>query len=267
MRPLRRAGPRPGAAGRLPRHELGPGILRVATPPPGSGGLVLGLRAAHPVAVRIFRPEPTRVVAAGLDSARLVAVRALAVGAEVRVGTSRPSAWAPLGRLSADGAHRVLVVHGPVRAGSTASVDAPLLVIRDEAPEGRPGNASPGRGDHPAPSPSARPAAGTTPGAWTARLTVVRAPAAPAYRAVLTSADVVLLDRLEADEAATVAAVLGAPPGTARRLDALRPDEVLVVTRGAEPVVVDLRPGAAERRLLGLPAPRGVQPPSPRAQA
>jgi len=212
----------------------------------------------------MFRTEPTRVVASGLDSARLVALRALAVGADVRVGTSRPSAWAPLGRLSADGAHRVLVVNGPVRAGTTASVDSPPLVIRDEVAEAR--RESGGYGDAPAASPSPRVAAGTTPGAWTARLTVVRAPAEPAHRAVLTSADVVVLDALETDTAATVAAVLGAPPGTAGRLDALRPGEVLVVTRGADPVVVDLRPGAAERQLLGLAAPRAGQPPSPRTQ-
>lgn len=99
----------------------------------GVGGLRLGtLPDGAPVAVRLFRPLPTQVAIAGPRYlARLLAFRALAIGANVEV-ISISAAWKPL--LDLQPAGRVAMLPpGRRAAGATAlRSDAGRPVLRCE---------------------------------------------------------------------------------------------------------------------------------------
>lgn len=69
----------------------------------GGGGLVIGTDdAGAPVALVLFRAEPTSAVCVGgLPLAQRLVLRALALRARVVVETSRPTAWRAFARLAA----------------------------------------------------------------------------------------------------------------------------------------------------------------------
>src|SRR5205085_2455815 len=66
----------------------------------GGDGVMIGIdRHGVPLAVRLFRLEPTRVsLVGGPVCAQLLTLRALAVGAQVVVQSTRPQAWEALQR-------------------------------------------------------------------------------------------------------------------------------------------------------------------------
>ncbi|MBM7082673.1 hypothetical protein [Micromonospora humidisoli] len=229
---------RGGPSGRLPRlrigtHAVSPAALARLSPSPLPAGLVLGAdRRRAAVTIRLFRPEPTRVVlVGGVWAGQLVAFRALALGARVVVVTADPTTWtgfgpAALGRA----ADRVEVrVDGrPVPAAGTAG--QPTLIVRDLPPH------APGS---------------TIPGPWQAELTVLRrldAGTAPALR----DSDLCVLQRLSADESVTAQQALRLPPDSGRFLRVMADDMLALVGGGADRHLwISQTP--VEQHLLGVP--------------
>lgn len=79
----------------------------------------------------VLRPEPTVGVLVGsVGLAKLICFRAVAVGAEVVVATSRPATWTPFANLAGGGADVVRIVQ-KVEEGPRATRERPLLVIVD----------------------------------------------------------------------------------------------------------------------------------------
>src|SRR5262249_28604878 len=155
-------------------------------PPLGGAGLMLGVdRNGEPMAVRLFRPEPTRaVLVGGLRLAQLVVLRALALGARVTVQTGRPPAWEPFLRAIRGPAEVLsLVAPGqPVEPDQPASPLRPHLLVVDSGPVGAP-------------------AVPTHEAAWRATL-LVRDELSAADVDALARADLALLQRLTPAEAA-----------------------------------------------------------------
>jgi type VII secretion protein EccE len=107
--------------------------------PTGGDGLMLGVnRHGEPTTVRLFRPEPTRVALfGGARYAQLVALRALALGAQVVVHSGRPQVWEPFDRAigGAGNALTVAVPNRPLELGPATPLQ-PQLVIVDVGPVG-----------------------------------------------------------------------------------------------------------------------------------
>ncbi|WP_203784008.1 hypothetical protein [Asanoa ferruginea] len=222
-RPRPRPSPRPRRpqptpqpyAGSWPQTVSGGAALPLA-------GLVLGYdRHGIPVVAKIFRPAPTRiVVVAGLRTAQLVAIRALALGAQVDVRTRRWAAWSgfadevtaptrnivvtPDAAAIPDWASPSLNGGMPTRMASTTPPGTPLrptLTIVDAATRGlRPAN-GPGT-DRPADQGSATPPGNTR--GWHATI-IVRDELTSADTPLLTTADLVMLQNLRPGEANLVA--------------------------------------------------------------
>jgi type VII secretion protein EccE len=215
---------RPGTPGAGPRF----------TPPPS--GLVLGHNRHHqPVTVRLFRPEPTRaMMLGGVRAGQVLALRALALGAQVIVQTVRPHAWEPFLRAVSLPTGAVAVVPpGSPAPPAPAGPLVPQLVVVDAA--------------------VAAPAA--PPAAWRATL-VLREEASAADVTELSRADLVILQSLRPDEAALVGAALGLD-ASRDWLSRIRADMVGVVSRlGAGRSAVRwavLSTTDIERHVIGAP--------------
>ncbi|BCJ65164.1 type VII secretion protein EccE [Polymorphospora rubra] len=223
----------PGAG--RPPQPVASGVLDGLVLPVGGAGLVLGAdRHGAPVIARVFRAEPTLVlVVGGLFAARLVTLRALALGARVVVRTDRGRAWEPFvrGVGAPDGAVTLVPAGQPV-GGPPAAPLRPLLVVFDSAVVV--GEAAPTS-------------------AWTTSL-VVRDEIAPADTGALTAADLVLLQRLRPDEAALVGPALGLG-ASADWLPRIRTDMIGVVDR-PRLLWARLSPTPAEAGMTGPPAGR-----------
>jgi type VII secretion protein EccE len=177
----------------------------------GNAGLMIGTnRHGAPVVARLFRPEPTRALLAGrLAAAQLLAMRALALGANLAIETARPHAWEPFLRAVA-GPGQTIPVTPPGRHAPAppASPFAPLLVIVDAGAvptEDRPGSG------------------------WQASL-VVRDGLGPGEVDALSHADLAVLQHLRPGEAASAGAALGLGEN-AGWLSRMRRDMVAVVHR------------------------------------
>jgi len=158
---------------RLVRHLVEPSALaRVAVPMPAAGFVIGRDNAQAPVAVPLFRAEPTRMAAVGgWWLGRLLAFRALGLGARVTVYTAWPAQWQGLGEAAAGQPDRVTVVTGGRAAPPPPSrMDEPGLVVWDVdqtvAPAAAPTTAGPPLGP------------------WQAQLTVLPQLVAGATRAV-----------------------------------------------------------------------------------
>ncbi|MGH3797530.1 MAG: hypothetical protein ACRDSP_21895 [Pseudonocardiaceae bacterium] len=131
-------GSRAGARAVAPEFLVSPSMLDAVSPAGDRGGMVLGSGPKdEPLSVSVLRAEPTRLVlVGGLYLARQVALRAMATGAWVVVGTGRPAAWQLLTRAAGEGpdgrpaplvqVRRLAPVELP-----RATEDAPLLVVHD----------------------------------------------------------------------------------------------------------------------------------------
>jgi type VII secretion protein EccE len=216
-----------GLATTLPLGGRASGTADVQAPPLGTAGLMLGLnRHGEPTAVRLFRPEPTRVVlVGGLRLAQLVVLRTLALGAHVVVRTGRPHAWEPFQRAIGDSP-----LFGPVEPDQPASPLRPHLVVVDSGPP-------------------AAPAVPSNEAAWRATL-LVRDELGAADADALARADLVLLQPLTAAEAALAGGALGLG-GSTEWLTRIRSDMVGVVLprRGVRWAL--LSPTPIEEQVIG----------------
>ncbi|NHC44043.1 hypothetical protein [Motilibacter aurantiacus] len=225
-----------GRAGRpaLPLPPDPGGVPALSTAP---AGLVLGRSdAGEAVALRLFGRSSTRVVVGSLELARVLAFRALGLGATVSVGTTRPTAWRSVSRVAGESARRVSVVQGPVRPGTGASMHFPLLVVRDGVAEAR-------RTGREAPA-----AEGPVTGPWRALLTVLR-DLDPSLQRSLAAADVALVGALAPEQATAVCRALEVDPWTAPTLVGLPAQALVLLPRGGAPVAVTLAPTSLEHRL------------------
>jgi type VII secretion protein EccE len=209
------------------------GTLSALELPVGGSGLMMGVnRHGEPITVRLFRPEPTRVALfGGLRYAELVALRALALGADVVVQTGRPQAWEPF----------IRAVSGPADSLTLAPPNRPLelvpstplrpqLVLVDVGPVGAMG-------------------VPVVEAAWRATL-VVRDDLGPQDGDVLARADLVLLPPLTPPEAEVAGNVLGLSQ-LAGHLPRIRSDMVGVVVGRRTLRWALLAPTPIEQQLVG----------------
>ncbi|GAA3386905.1 hypothetical protein GCM10020369_27360 [Cryptosporangium minutisporangium] len=175
----------------------------------GGDGTVLGVDPhGAPLAVRLFRAAPTRIVLVGSPRcAQLTAFRTLASGAQVVVGTARPQTWAPLVGAAPPGTVAVRPADAPPLASGRRT--RPLLHIDDAPPYDTPPELPAGR--------------------WT---TVVTLREALTHREaeLVEHADLVLLQPLVQTEAEVLASALRVP-GIDQRLARLPADVLTVADR------------------------------------
>ncbi|NIJ14466.1 hypothetical protein FHU38_004867 [Saccharomonospora amisosensis] len=184
-----------------------------------------------PAALSLFQPVPiTACLIGGAWVAKLVAFRALRLGARVVVSSVEPDGWADLGRAATGRADRVVVLAADMAADVTASASRPVLRLHD-APH---------------------PPANETPAPWRTQLTVLRQ-LIPPHGPMLAQADLVVAQRLTPNETSVAAAALRLPPAMARQLSGLRDDMVATLTGTAQEFVW-LEPTEPERTRLGRPS-------------
>ncbi|HEX6403353.1 MAG TPA: hypothetical protein VF003_09410 [Pseudonocardiaceae bacterium] len=230
------------AAGALaPEFLVTPALLDAISPAGDHGGMVLGCSADNePLSVSVLRPQPTRLVlVGGLYLAHQVALRAMATGAWVVIATGRPAAWQLLIRAAGegpDGRHAPLVQVCPLAQAELprASEDAPLLVMHD-------GGAVP-QELFPPRSP------------W--QTTVYLLPDLhPQASRTAIDADLVLLQRLPAEQAQLAAGIWRLPASMTKQLAGLTDDGVVALGPNLW-LPLRLVTTPAEREILG-PVRRG----------
>ncbi|MGH3872232.1 MAG: hypothetical protein ACRDSR_12100 [Pseudonocardiaceae bacterium] len=216
-------------------------LLDAISPSAERGGMVLG-SGPHdePLSVSALRPEPTRlVVVGGLYLARQVVLRTMATGAWVVIATDRPAAWQLLIRAAGEGpdgcpAPLVQVCRLVPLELPRASEDAPLLVVHD-------GGAVPQELFAPrAP--------------WQTTLYVLPY-LHPQVQDTANNANLILLQRLPADQAQLAAQMWRLPAGMMHQLAAL-PDDGVVALGPDLWLPLRLVTTPAEREILG-PVRRG----------
>ena len=202
---------------------------------------MLGCSADNePLSVSVLRPQPTRLVlVGGLYLAHQVALRAMATGAWVVIATGRPAAWQLLIRATGegpDGRCAPLVQVCPLAQVELprASEDAPLLVMHD-------GGAVP-QELFPPRSP------------W--QTTVYLLPDLhPQASRTAIDADLVLLQRLPAEQAQLAAGIWRLPASMTKQLAGLTDDGVVALGPNLW-LPLRLVTTPAEREILG-PVRRG----------
>ncbi len=238
---MRTLGNRVGAPPVAPEFFVTPDLLDAVSPPADRGGMVLGSGPQdEPLSVSVLRPEPTRLVGVGgLYLAHQVALRAMATGAWVVIATGRPAAWQLLIRAAGEGSDRrptplVQVCRlAPVEL-PRASEDTPLLVVHD-------GGAVPQELFSPR-SP------------WQTTLYVLPY-LHPQAEGTANNANLVLLQRLPAEQAQLAAHMWRLPPPLTNQLTAL-PDDGVVALGTNLWLPLRLVTTPAEREILG-PVRRG----------
>ncbi len=118
---------------RLDLHRAAPSALAGLAVHTGGDGLVLGRdQRATPVVLRLFRPEPTlMVLIGGLTVAQLLAMRAIAVGAQLLIETVRPAGWESFVRTCGARPDRIALVPPGTRPPYPAALTRPQLIIVD----------------------------------------------------------------------------------------------------------------------------------------
>jgi hypothetical protein len=224
-----------------PEFLVPPGLLDAVSPSGDRGGMVLGCGPRdEPLSVSVLRPQPTRLVlVSGLYLARQVALRAMATGAWVVIVTGRPDAWQLLARAAGEGPDGrpapLVQIRGlaPVEL-PRASEDAPLLIVHD-------GGAVP-QELFPPRSP------------WQTTLYVLPY-LHPEAEGTASNADLVLLQRLPADQVPLAMQIWQLPLPLAAQLPEL-PDDGVVALGLNLWLPLRLVTTPAERQILG-PVRRG----------
>ncbi|MER0243065.1 hypothetical protein AAHZ94_13725 [Streptomyces sp. HSW2009] len=220
-------GPRRG------RHAVRGSELAALSLPIGDDGVVIGAdQQQRPVTLGLSRPAPYDVVlVGGLWTAQVLALRAAGAGLRVAAETGRAPAWASLVQ-AAGGGHPCMVTHEVGRvAPQGPSVRGPVLGVRDcgmRPPRGRVASAP-----------------------WQSVLTLLPYVSQVAPR-LLEHADLVGIQRVSPDEAATVGRVLALPDADVEALSSLPDDVTLWCTRGFRQYV-SIRATDIETALLGAP--------------
>ncbi|MGH3821597.1 MAG: hypothetical protein ACRDRA_01940 [Pseudonocardiaceae bacterium] len=225
-----------GSAAVAPEFLVAPDLLDAVSPSADRGGMVLGCGPYNePLSVSVLRPQPTRLVlVGGLYLARQVALRAMATGAWVVIATGRPAAWQVLAHAAGvgpDGRPAPLVQIrqlAPLEL-PRASEDAPLLVVHD-------GGAVPQELFPPRSS-------------WQTTLYVLPY-LHPQAGGTASNADLVLLQRLPAEQAQLAAQIWQLPPPLAAQLSGLSDDSVVALGLNLW-LPLRLVTTPAEREILG----------------
>ncbi|WP_370102666.1 hypothetical protein [Streptacidiphilus sp. MAP12-20] len=216
---------------RREQHVLTLDQLGSVSLPVGDDGVVVGTDGTGaPAVLGLFRPRSYDVVlVGGVWTAQLIALRAAATGARVAVETERGQTWGPVAQ-AAGGGQPCMTVHPIGRLGPQgASVAGPVLVVRDAGP--RP----------------ARTRLSAAP--WQAMLTLLPYLAEGADR-LLTSADLVGVQRVAPQEAALIARALDLPREEEAALPNLG-DGVTLWTNRRTRTFVQGGPTASEAQVLG----------------
>ncbi|MER6913305.1 type VII secretion protein EccE [Streptomyces sp. NPDC000594] len=222
----------------LPPGPRAPRCPVPAGPLARTAGVVIGTgHDGRPEALPLLRREPLRLgVLLSHDRAVLLVFRLLAAGAEVRVRSPHPQAWAPL--LRASGADPARLAVG-LPGGPTPPPGGPLrpVVIVDEFIGGT-GTPRPDLGP------------------WQTGISLHRRAPAGGVRA-LRRYDAVLAPRLPSPLARELAEAYGLPAPALRTLPLLPPDATALV-RDGELRTLWLRPVPAESSLTLPPRPGHV---------
>jgi hypothetical protein len=221
-------------SGRLARLRIGshlvsrPALAQLTMASVGAGLLIGADRHEAPVSVRVFRPEATRLAVVGrLWTGRMLAFRAFAVGARVVVITSSPSAWQEFGYRATGSQDRVLTLEPQQPLTLVGTPQQPVLVV-DEL--------------------------GVTPqplAPWQTQVTVLRQ-AEPTGLPLLQESDLVVLQRMRAEEAEMVGKALRLRAASVRYLQVMPEDMVSLVAQSAE-YYVTLSQTDVEREYTGSP--------------
>jgi len=207
-----------GVSGRLARLRIGwhtlsrPALAQMRISAPGTG-LILGSdRQQKPVAVRMFRPESTRVtLVGGAWAGQLVAFRALALGARVALVAADPQAWHGFGERATGRSDRLTVLGAEQPLALAATPQQPVLVVYDLGVVG---------------------AATPQPlGPWQTQLTVLRRLDQPGVPAI-QDCNLVILQRLASAEAAQAGGALKLPSNSTQFLQVMAEDMVALVGDG-----------------------------------
>ncbi len=214
-------------------HVIAQETLRYLGQTGGGSGLILGVdQQRRPVPVRFFRPEPTKVtLVGGVWLQRLLAFRALAVGARIVVMTSDPGAWHGFGEWATGRADRLALWNDPRPPVVLGSPQQPTLVIQDT------GAYSTG------PAPEPRP--------WQTQLTVLRQLSADNVR-TLHDSSLVVMQRLTEPEAGLAVPALGLPDRSGQLLQVMGEDMLALLGGGADRYVW-ITPTDIERQYHGAP--------------
>ena len=225
-----------GSRALAPEFLLTPDALDAVSLSGERGGTVLGSGPkGEPLTVAVVRPLPTRLVlVGGLYPARQVTLRAMATGARVVIATGRPDAWQVLlratGRVTTGGPAPLVQIRqlAPVEL-PRATEDAPLLVVHD-------GSAVPQELFPP-----------RLP--WQTTLYVL-AYLHPQAEATANNADLVLIQRLPADQAQLAGRMWRLPPPLVNQLMELKDDQAVALGANLwQPLRLVTTP--KERNILG----------------
>lgn len=101
----------------------------------GPSGLLIGSsNDGRPVTIRLFRPEPTRVLVSTRDYQKWILIcRAVTIGAHVTIVTATPRSWSLLVDLVRGWGGTVDVVDDPAKAPGQGRPYRPSLVVDDLA--------------------------------------------------------------------------------------------------------------------------------------
>jgi hypothetical protein len=215
-------------------HSSPPRSLGRLTATAGSVGVAIGRQHTGELApIRVFRPEPTRVAAVGSAwLPRLIAFRCLGAGARVEITTAAPVRWADVAGIAGT-PDRVLVGGAIGRPTAVASSSLqPLLLINDVGLGGG--------GTESVPI-----------GGWQTLLTAVPS-LTPAAAPVVAEANVVVLQRLSAEEAEVCVSTLHLSADVETKLRQLHDDMLVVVVSGV-PHFLWFATTPTEEQLLGPP--------------
>lgn len=201
----------------------------------GGGGLMVGRdRHQAPVAVRLFRTEPTRFVfTGGLPAAQMLVLRMIALGALAMVQTVRPAEWARFVRQTGVGPEQFALLPPGAQPGPSGRTGRPEVLVVDVGP------VSWQQVDH---------------GGNGRAVMTVRHELTPVDRDLLAGADVVVLQPLTEPEAAVAAAGVDAPESESW-MSRISMSMVTVVSRGVVRWAT-LNPTDLELRTLGDPRRR-----------
>ena len=184
-------------------------LLDALSPPADRGGVVLGCGLyGELLSVSLLRPQPTRLVLiGGLQLARQVTLRAVATGVHVIIATGQPASWQPVVHAAGEDP---MVQLRPLEPGGLprAAQDAPLLVVQD-------GGAVPTELFAPH-------------SAWQSTLYALPS-LNPHAEGIAVDADLVLLQRLPADQAALAARMWRLPVPMTNQLTTLDDDGVIAL--------------------------------------
>lgn len=227
-----------GLRGRMRRLRIGShlasrsALAQLGLVAPGAGLLVGVDFRGSPVAVRLFRPEPTRVtIVGGVWPAQLLVFRALAAGAQVVVVSNYAQNWVSFAAHATGDNDRLVALAPHQSVTATATARRPVLIVDDRG--------------------QAETAYVAPLGPWQTQITVLHQLDRPGS-ALVQGSDLTILQRLGNGEAAVAGQALRL---TRRSLQALQtmPDDVFALLTGGVEHYVKVAQTSTERSYTGNP--------------